>query len=111
MPTLPPEYLKFLQLYDQRKYFEAHEALEVLWRREKNNARDFYRGLIQVAAACVHVRNRNLDGAKQLFQSATLCLQRYFPEFMSIDVGRLLNDLQHSLLAETSYPRLYLKRI
>lgn len=49
----PAEYLEFINLFNREKFFEAHEILELRWRQDKGEARDYYHGLIQIAAAFV----------------------------------------------------------
>ena len=53
---------KFTVNFNAELFFEAHEVLEDLWRETKGPERDFYHGLIQVAAAYVHVQRGNAYG-------------------------------------------------
>jgi uncharacterized protein len=64
-----PEHLKKMaegvRLFNEQKYWECHESLEEVWLEDRNDpARNVYWAVIQVAAVCIHYRERNLIGAK-----------------------------------------------
>lgn len=68
-PAPPPEddldaeVLEGLRHLLHREYFEAHEALEVAWRRASGTRRTVLQGLIQGAVALEHLRRGNPRGA------------------------------------------------
>ena len=45
---LHPQAVYGMELFNQGRYFEAHEALEAAWRDESGPVRDLYRGILQV---------------------------------------------------------------
>ena len=104
----PREYPEFIRLFNAGKFFEAHEVLELRWRQEKGEARDFYHGLIQIAAVFVHLQKGTPEGGKQLFITAAKYLGKYRPAFMGLDLEKLLTETQASLLAGNSFPFLVL---
>ncbi|MFW6198419.1 MAG: DUF309 domain-containing protein [Acidobacteriota bacterium] len=53
--------------FDRRQYWRSHEELEELWLRDR---RDVYKGLIQVAAAFVHIGRANWRGAVSKLEQA-----------------------------------------
>ena len=70
-----PEHLKKMEegvkLFNQQKYWESHESLEDVWMEDRNdNARNVYWAVIQVAAACIHYRDKNLVGARGMLFKA-----------------------------------------
>ncbi len=68
--TEDPRYTQYFQLFHQEKFFEAHEVLEALWKETHGAQREFYQGLIQIAAALVHLQKQNRPGAEALFKKA-----------------------------------------
>ena len=50
-------------LFNGLRYWHAHEAWETLWRAADEEERDFYQGLIMVAAGLLHLQRRNRRGA------------------------------------------------
>ena len=51
-------YLEGIALFNQRRYFDAHEAWEEVWKRSTGNHKLFYQGLIQCAVALEHMKAR-----------------------------------------------------
>jgi predicted metal-dependent hydrolase len=71
-------YLAYFDCFNRGKYFEAHEVLEGLWlpqRRGPNGP--FYKGLIQLAGAFVHVQKRRPGPAAALLKLASGNLTNY----------------------------------
>jgi hypothetical protein len=48
-----------VELFDRGEYWHAHEAWEDAWRADDAPDRDYHKGLIQLAAACWHLRRCN----------------------------------------------------
>ncbi len=78
--------------------------LEKLWRLEKGEARDFYHGLIQVAAVFVHLKKGNLAGAKQLLETASRYLAKYDPVYMELNVEKLLAQTHECVMGQKTFP-------
>ena len=104
----PAEYLEFIRLFNHKKFFEAHEVLELLWREEKGAVRDYYHGLIQIAAVFVHLQKGTPPGGEQLLVTASKYLEKYRPVFMGLDLDKLLAGTQASLRAAQPFPRISL---
>ena len=60
------ELRRFVARFDRREYWLAHEELEALWLRDR---RDVYKGLIHLAAACLHLERGNQNGAATKLRS------------------------------------------
>jgi len=104
----PEEYLEFIELFNREKFFEAHEVLESLWKREKGEARDYYHGLIQIAAASVHLQRGTPEGGRELLKKAARYLERYRPAFMGLDLEKLLRETEACLIGRAPFPQLSL---
>lgn len=63
--------------FDSGKFFECHEWLEEIWQEEEGGVRDLYKGLIQVAAAFVHITRGNFAGAERLLRTGAGYMQPY----------------------------------
>ena len=69
--TTVSNYLGYFELFNAQLFYEAHDVLEELWlpiRREPQG--DFYKGLIQLAGAFVHLQKNRLRPAAALFKLA-----------------------------------------
>ncbi len=104
----PAEYLEFVRLFNGGKFFEAHEILELRWRQEKGAVRDYYQGLIQIAAVFVHLQKGTPEGGKQLLMTAAKYLAKYRPAFMGLDLDKLLAETQACLFSGREFPRIFL---
>jgi predicted metal-dependent hydrolase len=93
LASLSPEELLQLgiDLYNAGHYWHAHEAWEEVWLEAPREMRLFYQGLIQVAAAFVHVTRSEYPGGVKLLQAGIEKLDRYPGDYLGVDVVSLLN--------------------
>jgi hypothetical protein len=56
----------FVRLFNQWRFWEAHEVLEKLWRITRGDVREVLQGLIQLAAAFVHWQHENEGGFRRV---------------------------------------------
>ncbi|TMF14524.1 MAG: DUF309 domain-containing protein, partial [Chloroflexi bacterium] len=69
-----------VELFNAGLYWEAHEAWELAWTPDRLGPdRGFYKGLIQIAAGCLHYRRDNRRGAINKWRSGTAYLRSYLP--------------------------------
>lgn len=100
--SLDPHYAGFFQCFNEGRYYEAHDVLEHLWLR--NGRADanhlFFKGLIQIAGAFVHLRKqflrpahptdgRRLRPAARLFLLGMGNIGPYGARHMSLDIAAL----------------------
>lgn len=81
-------------LFNGARYWHAHEALETLWRAAPDEERDFYQGLILLAAGLLHLQRRNLRGARNKLAEGIDKLTRYEPAYRGIFVNELLGRVR-----------------
>ena len=77
-------------LFNGLRYWHAHEAWETLWRAAEEDDRDFYQGLIMVAAGLLHLQRRNLRGARNKLAEGLAKLPRYEPAHRGLVVTELV---------------------
>jgi predicted metal-dependent hydrolase len=79
-PPYHPNYVHFFECFNRQQFFEAHEELEALWLPQRQGPNGlFYKGLIQLAGAFVHLQKNRLGPAVALFKLAQANLRRYSP--------------------------------
>ncbi len=76
-----------IELFNQGKFFDAHEVWEDVWRAAPAEEKKFLQGLIQVAVALHHDSRGNLEGAQSLLQRAARNLSDYLDSFAGLDLG------------------------
>ncbi|MEO8586249.1 MAG: DUF309 domain-containing protein [Acidobacteriota bacterium] len=84
-----PLFAKGLAEFRAGRYFEAHEDWELLWKDSAGDDKVFLQGLIQLAAALVHVGRGNPAPAARLFALAKEKLGLFEGEQAGIDVASL----------------------
>lgn len=78
-----------LDLFNRGAYFEAHEALEDLWRAADPPDKPFLQGLTQIAVALVHQKRGNQVGARSLLARGKANLAGYPERYLGVDVAAL----------------------
>jgi predicted metal-dependent hydrolase len=107
--VLPDDLAHGLGLFNDSDFFEAHEALEDVWRAAPGPEKKFLQGLIQVAVALYHHGNGNMIGARSVLRRGFRNLSRYPEGFGGIHLAGLLNsisDWQRALDEGTPVPPL-----
>ncbi len=101
-PALDPEraeetFRRGVALFNGVRYWHAHEAWEELWRAAPEEDRDFYQGLIQLAAGLLHLQRRNARGARNKLREGLEKLRPFMPTHRGIFVNELVNKAQRTL--------------
>ena len=88
---LDARYLGYFDCFNRQLFYEAHDVLEDLWLLDrKGPGGDFFKGLIQLAGAFVHLQKGRLKPADALFQLAERNLSKYPSPHESLDTGPVL---------------------
>ena len=93
---MDPHYLGFIECFNQGRFYEAHDVLEELWlgcRREPVG--NFYKALIQLAGAFVHLQKQRLRPAAALFRLSAEYLSPFAPVHERLDVLAVLGLIRH----------------
>ncbi|MBL6766362.1 MAG: DUF309 domain-containing protein [Verrucomicrobiae bacterium] len=101
-----PHYLGFFECFNSGEYYEAHDVLEELWLDCRNGPEDaFYKALIQLAGAFVHLRKERLKPAGKLFRLSRSYLSRYPRMHERLDLAVIIDLINCWLdrLDETDY--------
>src|SRR6185437_15315088 len=81
-----------VELFNSGRYWEAHEAWEREWMPDRQGPDGgFYKGLIQVAAGCLHYTRRNRRGAINKWRSGAGYLRPYLPRHRGVALAPLVD--------------------
>src|SRR2546430_11344236 len=81
-----------IELFNLGLYWEAHEAWEEAWTPDRHGPeRGFYKGLIQVAAGCLHYTRKNRRGTVNKWRSGADFLRAYPAAHLGVEVRRLVS--------------------
>lgn len=94
---LDPCYLGYFECFNQHRYYEAHDVLEHLWLKHRDQNYAFYKGLIQIAGAYVHLQKqyyrphhhkdgKRLAPAARLFLTGKKNVETYGKWHLGLDV-------------------------
>jgi predicted metal-dependent hydrolase len=84
---LAAHYLGYFERFNKQLFFEAHEVLEELWLPQRDGPNGpFYKGLIQLAGAFVHVQKKRLGPAAALLRLAQVNLGKYPARYEGLEV-------------------------
>ena len=88
---LNPHYLGYFECFNQQLFYEAHDVLEELWLGQRGQPNDlFYKGLIQLAGAFVHLQKNRLKPSAALFKLAQTNISKYPQTHEALDVTNVL---------------------
>jgi predicted metal-dependent hydrolase len=88
---------KGLHDYNSGHYFAAHEAWESVWLHAPQPEKLFLQALIQVTVAFHHLTRQNSLGATRLLTAALHKLEPYPPDFATLNVSLLRDDIRTCL--------------
>ncbi|MCS6886519.1 MAG: DUF309 domain-containing protein [Acidobacteriota bacterium] len=107
---LPKEHIAAVQLYNEGKFYEAHEEWEQLWKIAQGDSKLFYQALIQAAAALLHHQNGNKRGAEVCLAKSLEKLSRLPKRFLGIDTEAYSKSLKTFFAEELAiFPKLELQ--
>ncbi len=82
-----------IALFNQGRYFEAHEELEAAWKEERGAVRKLYQGILEAGVTYLHIRRGNYDGALKVYGRSMRWLREFPDVCRAADVGQLRRDL------------------
>ena len=97
---MPKELRRFLTRFDQGEYWLAHEELEPLWLRERD---ELSKGLIHLAAGLLHARRHNWRGAHAKISSAHTLLCKAFPTLKGVRLDELRDTVGQMCAGISAY--------
>jgi uncharacterized protein len=87
------KYLRGISLFNNAEFFDAHEALEDVWRAAPPENKKFLQGLVQVAVAFHHYSTGNRVGMRSVLERAIRNLAEPSGRFGYIHLAPLLESL------------------
>ena len=89
-----PRLLRGIELFNTGLYWEAHEVWEQDWTPDRRGPDSgFYKGLIQIAAGCLHYTRHNRRGTVNKWRSGADYLRPYLPAHRGIRLAPLVRSV------------------
>ncbi|MFQ5683558.1 MAG: DUF309 domain-containing protein [Candidatus Binatia bacterium] len=92
-----PRLLKGIEEFNRSLFFECHETLEEIWQEEHGGDREFYQGIIQIAAGYFKWEQGVLIGAIKLWRSGLEKLQVYGPTHLNVQLEPFIERVKVNL--------------
>jgi predicted metal-dependent hydrolase len=105
---------KGIELFNSGRYWDAHEAWEHEWTPDRKGPDSgFYKGLIQVAAGCLHYQRHNRRGAVNKWTSGARYLRAYPSVHKNVRLAELIERVDGFLAAmeQRGWPELTMPQI
>jgi hypothetical protein len=84
-----------LDLFDEERYWESHEALESAWRITTGDERETLQAFILLAASLVHLQKDELNVSLSIMRRALGKLPAQGGRYSSIDLDALKSRVNH----------------
>jgi predicted metal-dependent hydrolase len=88
---------RYVDLFNRERFWEAHNALEGLWRKTRNTT---LQGLIMLAAAFVKLQEGHPDKFERMLKEALHLLKE---DVGCIKMGQLMEKAEKALLEKTTF--------
>jgi uncharacterized protein len=85
--------MRAVELFNDERYWEAHEALEYVWKNATGTEKEILNGIILVAAAFVHDEKDEQDICISILQRAKRKLDRTSDKYHGIDIIKIVELL------------------
>ena len=107
----PGLWLKALREFNEEKFFECHETLEVIWLNEVNpEQKNLLQGIIHIAAAFFHYRRNNLIGYRKQIEKGSGKLKSVRVDVYAEILRTDLSEFYHNILSVeklSSFPKIH----
>ena len=90
-------FLSGLSLFNDKKFYDAHEYWEELWLEYHLEDKKFVQGLIQLTVAYYHLSTGNIKGARSLLNKSLDKMKLFSPSNRGIDVQQLVKLIENSI--------------
>jgi predicted metal-dependent hydrolase len=95
--ALHPNARHGMMLFNEGRFFEAHEELETAWKQEPTEIRRLYQGILEAGVTYLHIRRGNYQGALKVYERSMRWLRKWPDWCRGTDVGRLRTDLEAAI--------------
>ncbi len=112
--SVSPLLTEGVELFNSGRYWDAHEVWERAWTPDRKGPDSgFYKGLIQVAAGCLHYSRHNRRGAVNKWRSGADYLRPFLPSHGGLALQDLVESVDAYLgaMQGDGWPRLTMPQI
>ncbi|MEM1977984.1 MAG: DUF309 domain-containing protein [Candidatus Caldarchaeum sp.] len=97
------EFVKALELFNAERFWEAHEALEPLWKEAKGEEKTILHGIILTAAAYVHLQKNDRNGFHSIIKRALRALSAAPDRYRELDLRDMVDKMRKAEASEKTF--------
>lgn len=101
MPALPDElqrdFLKGIEEFNTREFFECHETLEHVWQEYRKDDRELIQGIIQISVGYYHLLRKNSVGALKLLKRGVWRVEKFAPIYFDLDLVPFIANVSEDI--------------
>ncbi len=96
---IPQEFWRGIEEFNREEFYACHDTLEAIWMEAGEPEKRFYQGILQISVGLYHMSDRNWRGAVILLGEGIGRLAYYQPDYLEVNVEKLLEQTSHLLKA------------
>lgn len=96
---LPSKAIEGIHLFNEGRFWDAHEALEEAWLAQAGPERTLYKGILQAGVMYLHIERKNFIGMAKMYERAKGWLSPWPDQCRGINIKKLINDIDNAILA------------
>lgn len=86
-----------IELFNKREFYDCHEILEAVWKKQAEPERQLTQGIIQIAVAYYHALRGNKAGAIKLLTRGIPRVKPFLPGTAGLLLDQFLKDVESDL--------------
>jgi len=94
---LPAEVVKGIELFNKGSFFDAHEMLEIAWKKEDQDIRLVYQAILQLGVGYYHLQNGNIKGAGHLFEKSKRNITGFSGHYHRFDIKSIKSQIDEAI--------------
>lgn len=92
-PALPTDQMALLaggiEHFNAQRFFQAHEFWEAAWHAARDDEREFWQGITQIAVGFTHYQRGNANGSTTLLRRGSARLDAFGDTFLGVAITGL----------------------
>ena len=82
-----------VNFFNERKFWEAHEALEQAWLEEAGSSRHLYKGILQAGVTYLQIERQNFVGMAKMYERCKKWLAPWPEVCRGLEITQLRKDI------------------
>ena len=99
LKSFEDNFLNALNLFNNQKWYEAHDAFEDIWNTVDGDERQIIQGILQVSVSQFHLTKGNINGATILLGEGLGRIKNRTNINLGLDLQTFCNCLEELLLS------------